>query len=150
MLKSDEIVAEARTWVGTRYHHQAMKKRVGVDCVGLIVGVGKALGFFGADFEEKFREFDGYSHVPNPAKMRRGLELFLEPAGIEKTEVPGPGVIGWLEWRDDLPMHLCIFAAFDIRLTMIHAYKPIGFCVEHTVDEAWKGRINSFWKFRGS
>lgn len=38
------IVAEARSWVGTPYHHQACRKGVGVDCLGLIRGVWSAFG----------------------------------------------------------------------------------------------------------
>jgi NlpC/P60 family putative phage cell wall peptidase len=31
--------AEARTWIGTPYHHQASVRRVGCDCLGLVRGV---------------------------------------------------------------------------------------------------------------
>ena len=33
------IVAEARTWIGTRYRHQGSLKGVGCDCLGLVRGV---------------------------------------------------------------------------------------------------------------
>jgi NlpC/P60 family putative phage cell wall peptidase len=36
------IVAEARGWIGTPYHHQASRKGVGCDCVGLVRGVWRA------------------------------------------------------------------------------------------------------------
>ncbi len=38
------IVAEARTWLGTPYHHQAGIKGVGCDCAYLLIGVYRALG----------------------------------------------------------------------------------------------------------
>jgi hypothetical protein len=37
------IVAEARSWIGTPYHHQASVKHVGCDCLGLVRGVWRAL-----------------------------------------------------------------------------------------------------------
>ena len=37
------IVAEARSWIGTPYRHQASVKGVGCDCVGLVRGVWRAL-----------------------------------------------------------------------------------------------------------
>ena len=37
------IVAEARTWIGTQYRHQASLKGVGCDCLGLVRGVWRAL-----------------------------------------------------------------------------------------------------------
>lgn len=39
MVTREEIVAEARTWLGTPYAHQASLKGVGCDCLGLIRGV---------------------------------------------------------------------------------------------------------------
>jgi NlpC/P60 family putative phage cell wall peptidase len=39
----DEIIAEARRWLGTPYHHQASLCGVGVDCLGLVRGVWRAL-----------------------------------------------------------------------------------------------------------
>ena len=37
------IVAEALTWLGTPYRHQASLKGVGCDCLGLVRGVWRAL-----------------------------------------------------------------------------------------------------------
>jgi NlpC/P60 family putative phage cell wall peptidase len=37
------IVAQARRWTGTPYHHQASCISAGVDCIGLVRGVWRAL-----------------------------------------------------------------------------------------------------------
>jgi NlpC/P60 family putative phage cell wall peptidase len=37
------IIAEARAWIGTPYRHQASRKGVGCDCLGLVRGVWRAL-----------------------------------------------------------------------------------------------------------
>ena len=37
------IVAEARAWMGTPYRHQASRKGVGCDCLGLVRGVWRGL-----------------------------------------------------------------------------------------------------------
>jgi NlpC/P60 family putative phage cell wall peptidase len=42
-LTRNQIVAEARTWLGTPYRHQASLKGVGCDCLGLVRGVWRAL-----------------------------------------------------------------------------------------------------------
>ena len=39
----DDIVAEARHWIGTPYHHQASVRGIGSDCLGLVRGVWRAL-----------------------------------------------------------------------------------------------------------
>lgn len=38
------VVAEARAWLGTPYHHRACLKGVGVDCAQLPIGVWSAVG----------------------------------------------------------------------------------------------------------
>ena len=38
-----DIVAEARRWIGTPYHHQASIRGIGTDCLGLVRGVWRAL-----------------------------------------------------------------------------------------------------------
>ena len=40
---SQAIIAEARTWIGTPYRHQASLKGVGCDCLGLLRGVWRAI-----------------------------------------------------------------------------------------------------------
>lgn len=45
----EDIVAEARRWLGTPYHHQASIRGVGTDCLGLVRGVWRTL--YGADAE---------------------------------------------------------------------------------------------------
>ncbi len=149
---AERIIAAARTWVGTPYHHQAQLKGVGVDCVGLILGVGKESGFMSPDVDDRFAEFDGYSRVPNPRKMLRGMELFLQPAPFawKQPTPPPPGSIGWFQWRSDLPMHLAVIAETDGRPTMIHAYSLADAAVEHTIDATWQQRLNSIWVFPGS
>ena len=34
-----QIIQTARQWLDTPYHHQARVKGVGVDCIGLVIGV---------------------------------------------------------------------------------------------------------------
>lgn len=38
-MTRDQILTIARTWIGTRYHHQAAVKGAGCDCIGFIIGL---------------------------------------------------------------------------------------------------------------
>jgi cell wall-associated NlpC family hydrolase len=58
-----EIVAVARSWLGTPWTHQGRLKNVGVDCGGLIIGVGKQLGIL--DFDTS-----AYGRIPDGQKLR--------------------------------------------------------------------------------
>ena len=43
MITREAIVATARAWIGTPYHHQACVKGKGCDCLGLIRAVWREL-----------------------------------------------------------------------------------------------------------
>lgn len=144
---ADEIIAEARTWVGTPYIHQHCLKGIAVDCVGLINGVGRALEVMDWS-EERWAPYRAYGRTPNPSRMRRGMETFLEQVGHGFADVK-PGLIVWLQWRDSLPMHLGIVATFEDRLTVIHAYNGVNKCVEHGFVDPWPDRVESVWKYPG-
>lgn len=143
----EQIISEARRWLGTPYQHQAVLRGVGVDCVGLIRGVGKALELWPVDDGAAWRRFAGYGRLPNPARMLEGMREFLRPL----DGGPEPGAIAWLQWRADLPMHLAIFGQ-DARggLTLIHSYSEAGGVVEHALSPDWLARVHSVWRYPNS
>lgn len=76
------IVAEARRWIGTPYHHQARLHGVGVDCAGLIIGVARELDMVDPDFDVEgyARRPDGWSFLAwADAKMRRISRDQMQP-----------------------------------------------------------------------
>ena len=40
---AERVVAAAQTWIGTPYRHQAARKGVGCDCLGLVRGVWREI-----------------------------------------------------------------------------------------------------------
>jgi NlpC/P60 family putative phage cell wall peptidase len=72
------IVAEARRWIGTPYHHQASCLAVGVDCIGLVRGVWRAL------YGDEPEKLPGYGRDWSEAT---GRESLLEAARRHFTEV---------------------------------------------------------------
>lgn len=139
------VISEARRWVGTPYRHQARLLGVGVDCVGLIVGVGTACDVLPWS-EEAFAPFAGYARLPNPGKMREAMGRFLVPVPAAEVQ---RGDVAWFAWRDGLPMHLAILSRRDRRLTMIHATSQIGKVVEHGFADPWPRRVDSWWRYPG-
>ena len=51
MTSRADVVAAALAWTDTPFHHQARLKGVGVDCVGLVIGVARELGLIAPDFD---------------------------------------------------------------------------------------------------
>lgn len=73
------IVAEARSWLGTPYRHQASLKGVGCDCLGLVRGIWRAcLG----DEPEALA-----AYTPHWAEVG-GEETLLAAAGRHLVPVP--------------------------------------------------------------
>lgn len=130
--------------------HGQRLQGVGVDCVGVILGVGVELGFITADQDKAFQRFRGYARTPNPRRMREGMIEYLRPFHGPRNQIPPDGTIGWFEWREELPMHLAIVATFEGRRTMIHAFESIERCVENSLDDVWLSRVNSWWQFNGA
>jgi NlpC/P60 family putative phage cell wall peptidase len=42
-ISREAVVAIARGWIGTPYHHQASRRGIGADCLGLVRGVWREL-----------------------------------------------------------------------------------------------------------
>jgi NlpC/P60 family putative phage cell wall peptidase len=88
------IVAEARSWIGTPYRHQASLKGVGCDCLGLIRGVWRAL--YGDEPEAV------PAYAPDWAEAGR-RETFAETAARHLISVPldafAPGDVLLFRWR---------------------------------------------------
>lgn len=139
------VIEEARIWVGTPFRHQAAVKGAGCDCAGLIRGVGVALDLL-PDFAQRWGSHANYSRLPNPRQMERALRAFLLP--VEPAQMRLADVL-WLQWREDLPMHLALLSEHQGRPTLIHALSDFGRVVEHGLTAEWRSRIASVWRYPG-
>lgn len=135
-MNRQRIVEEAREWIGTPYVHQGRVKGVGVDCAGLIIGVGKNLGLMDKDFD-----YIQYTMSPDPAKM--GGLLSKNLLKIELSEA-SMGDIYWIRFANH-PQHLAIISDKGI----IHSYNNVGKAVEHRINRMWSGKIHAAFSYRG-
>ena len=138
-LDPDAVVAAARSWIGTPYRHQASRKGVGADCLGLVRGV--------------WRELVGPEPEPNPAYARSWAEdgageMLL--AAAERWLVPAPegeiaaGDVLLLRIRPERAARHAGVATGP--RTMVHAYD--GHAVAETpIPEAWLRRVAARFRF---
>lgn len=87
MIPREKVVAEARSWAGTKWIHQG-RNRHGIDCVGLIVVVCRSLEIWDYDVAAYPREPNGtfISHfiaaggkrIPLPEAQDGDLLLFRD------------------------------------------------------------------------
>jgi len=130
------IAAEARRWVGTPFAHQGRLIGVGVDCVGLVVGVGRACGLVDRDRTD-------YPRTPTENSLRDEFDVSLDRVRYADMRT-GDVLLFRLEmW----PQHCGIVSGLA-PVTMIHSYLTAGVCVEHSVDEIWRSRIVQVYRYR--
>ncbi len=131
-----QVVEIARKWLGTKFHHQGRKLGVGVDCIGLIVEVGKELGL---SFEDRV----DYAREPMNGELQAVLEKYLVPAELK----PGCVVLFKLEKE---PQHVGIITDYNgDGLGLIHAYAQARKVVEHNLDASWRERITGVYEYPG-
>ncbi|MDP3625012.1 MAG: NlpC/P60 family protein [Hydrogenophaga sp.] len=144
MTTREEIVAAARSTLGTPYLHQGRVpgKAGGMDCVGLPVWVACELGLKpqGFDMPGYQRNPDGHSLMRN---IRREMAAELT---IEETR-PGDVIVVSF---DRYPHHVGI--AGDYRsggLSLIHADGRVGKVVEHRLLLSERMRFVAAFSFPG-
>ena len=112
MITPAEIVQAARGWLDTPYHHQARLRGVGVDCLGLLIGVCRELGTVDETFD-----VTGYPRAADGTTLMRLAKQHMEQ--IDGAMQPGHAIVTSCH---GVPHHFGIIA--DYRhggLSIIHA-----------------------------
>jgi len=129
----DAVIAEARAWIGTPYHHQAALKGVGCDCLGLVRGVWRAI--YGADPEQPPAYSRDWAET-----LRR--ETLAEAASRHMLAVPldavKPGDLLLFAISADAPAKHCAILTSPGR--MVHAIEshPVA---EVSLVAWWRARL---------
>jgi cell wall-associated NlpC family hydrolase len=130
MTTRAEVIAEARSWLGVPWVHQG-RSRAGVDCLGLLLGVARALHL--SDFE-----FRNYNLFNNPSMLFDLCDEHMDRVDLQRAQ---PGDVAAISYPH-VPHHLAFLG--DYRhgdLSLIHALN-LGKCqvVEHGLAH-WRARI---------
>lgn len=141
------VVAEARAWLGTPYHHQQMLKGVGVDCGMLVGGVAIASGVITPElWAERFATFQGYAQTPANGMLMRVCRSFM---AIKPLEDMAPADVLLMRFKRE-PHHLAIVADHPGGgLSIIHALGSEGKVVEHGLDSKWRDRVMACFAMPG-
>lgn len=140
LLRAD-IVREARSWIGTPYHHQAACKGVGADCLGLVRGV--------------LRELTGSEPEAAPAYSpdwgeATGEETLLAAAAralVQRRDgmTSAGDVVVFRMRRGAIAKHVGLMTS---DRTMVHAVEGVG-VAEVLVGTWWRRRIAGVFCFDG-
>lgn len=137
MVTRDAIVAAARAWIGTPYHHQASRCGVGCDCLGLIRGVWRSLYGAEAAAVPPYGRNWGLAGDSLGDAARRHLLPCAAPA---------PGDVLLFAWRPGRPARHC--AVLTTPDHMIHAVER-RLVAEVPCDAPWRRRLVACFCFPG-
>jgi len=140
MTTRQQIIDEARTWLGTPWHHRARVKGAGVDCVMLLCEVYETTGAI-PHVEPEYYPIDVMMH-----RDGEHVIAWLERFG-SLVEVPQPADVVIFRFGRSFS-HAGIIA--DTDLNVIHAFRSYNMVVETRIDEhLLAGRERRFYAFRG-
>lgn len=133
------IIEAAQAWIGTPYHHQASRRGVGADCLGLVRGV--------------YKDVLGYDPERPPAYSRdwgeaNGCETLIEAARRHLIEIDVsnalPGDILIFRLRAELvAKHVGLKVSPN---SMIHAVEGMS-AAEVALTPWWRRRIAAAFAF---
>jgi len=138
-----DVVACARRWIGTPYVERQRLRGVGVDCVGLLIGVARDLGFMPRDFE-----VPAYTGMPDGVSLVRQCDLYLDRIGNREL-IPGDVAVIVV---DKAPQHLGIITPYRHGgNAIIHATNSHGIRKVIEVRLVWNNaqRFKLGYSFRG-
>jgi NlpC/P60 family putative phage cell wall peptidase len=146
MVDGAAIIAEAKRWMGTPWQHQAARKGVGCDCIGLVSGVADALGMPEARTWRADTRFSGYGELPLPDMLLAACDIYLDRLPTVAAARLGDVLVFTL-LRD--PMHFGLLSVTGDRQYMIHGWRPAGRVVENVIDNKWRRRIVRAYRYKG-
>lgn len=125
-----DLIAAARSYVGSPFHHGGRLPGVGLDCIGVIVCAASACGLLHCDVE-------AYPLRPN-GQLRMSLDAQL--VGVPSALA---GDVLLMSFSEE-PHHVALFTG----PTIIHAYITVKRCVEQPMAELWEKRVRGVYRFR--
>ena len=144
MATRTQVIAEARSWMGTRFHHQARVKGVGVDCINLVIAVATELQLIAPDFVwESYPEYQGYGLSPNEPLLLAGCERFLVRISLKEVR---PADILILKFATEA-QHFALVTQTEPTY-IIHAYAQVRRVTEHGFDALWQSRLVACYRFK--
>jgi cell wall-associated NlpC family hydrolase len=138
------IIAEARSWLGTKWRHGQRVKHEGTDCVGFIIELGKTFGWIPADY---IPPVYSSQHALHRAESLLNAELarFADPVAPPVKDMTAWRAGDILAFRYERTAgHAGIYIGEG---RMIHSYMPRKKVIESPVRE-FLSTLDSVWRPR--
>lgn len=150
-ILKQQIVAQARTWLGTKYHHQGRLKKSkrgpgGVDCIGLIIGLIDELGIQDGNGHSLVAadEFN-YSMYPERGRLVESISKHLREVPLDQRCMGD--VLLFRTFRD--PQHVGLLTEYPSGGSgLIHCNSSAGQVVEQPLSDTWLRMLTHVYRFK--
>lgn len=139
---AETVVAAARLWIGTPYHHQASLRGVGADCLGLVRGVWRDL--YGEEAERPPGYSRDWGEASGEETLIRAATRHLLPRDKASAE-PGDVLIFRMR-AGAIAKHAAVLAT---PTTIIHAMED-RIAAEIPFSAWWRRRLAAVYSFPGT
>lgn len=136
MIEVQQLIEEARTWIGVPFRHQGRSK-YGTDCIGLIVCIRNAVEPWAGMYEPS-----NYSRTSIESLLVDKMNEY----GFTPVRKVAPGVVILIKWpKSKTPTHV----ALCLGETMIHAYRRTEKVCEVGYREPWLRMTSGLYRMPG-
>lgn len=142
MISRDDIVAEARSWLGTPYRHQASMRGAGTDCLGLIRGVWRSL--YGQEPEAVPAYTADWSETTGEEVVLSAASRWLRAKPLSSNDIGD--VIVFRMRSTGVAKHLGLTASRQGMTSFVHAYTDHG-VIETPLSTPWQRKIVGRFEF---
>ena len=142
MISRDDIVAEARSWLGTPYRHQASMRGAGTDCLGLIRGVWRSL--YGQEPEAVPAYTADWSETTGEEVVLSAASRWLRSKPLSSNDIGD--VIVFRMRSTGVAKHLGVTASRQGMTSFVHAYTDHG-VIETPLSTPWQRKIVGRFEF---
>jgi cell wall-associated NlpC family hydrolase len=136
MITADQIIAEARTWIGVRFLHQG-RTRHGVDCVGLVACVMRSLD----------PSWSAEIPIDYARRPKDGTLLSYTTRYCQRLKRVEHGALVLMQFpKISTPSHVALYTKDG---TIIHAHSVTRRVCEVGFRAQWERDFHSTWRLPG-
>lgn len=141
-MSPTDLVAEARSWIGTPYLHQASRKGAGTDCLGLLRGLWRHA--IGSEPEQVPAYTEDWAEPQRDELLWTAASRWLEPKHLQ--DEAQADVLLFRMRSGSVAKHLGLQAQIGPRSSFVHAYSGLG-VVESPLSSPWRRRVVARFAF---
>lgn len=142
LTERERVIETARSYLGVPFRHQGRTRESGIDCAGLLLCVGRELGYLPPEFD-----VHGYDRTPDGVTLQR---VCAEGGRRKSMRNRLPGDLVLMRSIDtSWPTHVGVLSEIKGKPFLIHAWVTAGKVVETSYTDWWQDCTVGLFTFPG-